>query len=278
MPYRFLVFTDLDGTLLDHDTYSFDAALPALRLLEKENIPLVINTSKSRGEIEMYRSLLGNRHPFVSENGGGIFIPDGYFSRKFRYGRASDGYLVIESGTSRETLRVVLKSVASETGIRLRGISDMSLPEIMEVTGLDEQSARLAMERSYSEPFLIYGDEEEVVRKIVEKGYNHTRGSRFHHILGENDKGKAVRILSGIYRNESPSIESVGVGDSPNDLPMLKEVDFPILVRKKSGIYDSGCRLENLTLADGEGPDGFNSAILKFFIKYEGKTSTENRI
>lgn len=131
MPYRFLVFTDLDGTLLDHDTYSFDAALPALRLLEKENIPLVINTSKSRGEIEMYRSLLGNRHPFVSENGGGIFIPDGYFSRKFRYGRASDGYLVIESGTSRETLRVVLKSVASETGIRLRGISDMSLPEIM---------------------------------------------------------------------------------------------------------------------------------------------------
>jgi len=278
MPYRFLIFTDLDGTLLDHDTYSFDAALPALRLLEKENIPLVINTSKSRGEIEMYRSLLGNRHPFVSENGGGVFIPEGYFSRKFRYDRASDGYLVIEPGTSRETLRGVLKSVASETGIRLRGISDMSLPEIMEVTGLDEQFAGLAMERSYSEPFLIYGDEEEVGRKIVEKGYNHTRGSRFHHILGENDKGKAARILSGIYRIESPSTETVGIGDSPNDLPMLKEVDFPILVRKKSGMYDIGCRLENLTLADGEGPTGFNSAILKFFIKYEGKTSTENRI
>lgn len=278
MPYRFLIFTDLDGTLLDHDTYSFDAALPALRLLEKENIPLVINTSKSRGEIEMYRSLLGNRHPFVSENGGGIFIPERYFSRKILCGRASDGYLVIEPGTPREELIVVLKSVADETRIRLKGISDMSLSEIMEVTGLDEQSARLAMERSYSEPFLIYGNEEEVVRKIIEKGYNHTRGSRFHHILGENDKGKAVRILSGIYRNESPSIESVGVGDSPNDLPMLKEVDFPILVRKKSGIYDSGCRLENLTLADGEGPAGFNSAILKFFIKYEGKTSTENRI
>ena len=278
MPYRFLIFTDLDGTLLDHDSYSFDAALPALRLLEKENIPLVINTSKSRGEIEMYRSLLGNRHPFVSENGGGIFIPERYFSRKILCGRASDGYLVIEPGTPREELIVVLKSVADETRIRLKGISDMSLSEIMEVTGLDEQSARLAMERSYSEPFLIYGNEEEVVRKIIEKGYNHTRGSRFHHILGENDKGKAVRILSGIYRNESPSIESVGVGDSPNDLPMLKEVDFPILVRKKSGIYDSGCRLENLTLADGEGPAGFNSAILKFFIKYEGKTSTENRI
>ncbi|MGH7849106.1 MAG: HAD-IIB family hydrolase [Thermodesulfobacteriota bacterium] len=278
MPHRFLIFTDLDGTLLDHDTYSFDRALPALRLLEKENIPLVINTSKSRAEIERCRSLLGNRHPFVSENGGGIFIPDGCFSRKFRYDRASGGYLVIEPGTPREELRDVLKSVADETGIRLKGLSDMSLSEIMEATGLDEESARLATERGYSEPFLIYGDEAAVGRKIAEKGYSHTRGSRFHHILGENDKGKAVRILSGIYRIESPSIVTVGVGDSPNDLPMLKEVDFPMLVRKKGGIYDSGCRLENLTLADGEGPAGFNSAILKFFIKYEGKTSTENRI
>jgi HAD superfamily hydrolase (TIGR01484 family) len=127
MPHRFLIFTDLDGTLLDHDTYSFDRALPALRLLDKENIPLVINTSKSRGEIERYRSLLGNTHPFVSENGGGIFIPDGCFSRKFRYDRASGGYLVIEPGTPREELRDVLKSVADETGIRKR--PDMSLSD-----------------------------------------------------------------------------------------------------------------------------------------------------
>jgi mannosyl-3-phosphoglycerate phosphatase len=279
MPPRFLVYTDLDGTLLDHDTYSFDKALPALRLLEEENIPLLINTSKSRGEIERYRSLLGNTHPFISENGGGIFIPEGYFSRKFRYDRASGGYLVIERGTPREILRGVLKSVASETGILLRGVSDMSMTELMEATGLDEESALLAMERSYSEPFLIIqGDEAEIVRKIAERGYNHTRGSRFHHILGDNDKGKAVRILTGIYRNESPSIKTIGVGDSLNDLPMLKEVDFPVLVRKRGGIYDSECRLGNMALADGEGPSGFNSALLKFFIKYEEKTSTENRI
>ncbi|MEW6145342.1 MAG: HAD-IIB family hydrolase [Thermodesulfobacteriota bacterium] len=279
MRHKFLVYTDLDGTLLDHDTYSFDKALPALRLLEVENIPLVINTSKSRGEIERYRSLLGNAHPFISENGGGIFIPEGYFSRKFRYDRTYGGYHVIERGTPRDILRGVLSRVASETGISIRGISDMSLAEIMESTGLDEESAFLAMERSYSEPFLIIGgDEAEVGRKIAERGYSYTRGSRFHHILGDNDKGKAVRILTGIYRNESPSIETIGVGDSLNDLPMLKEVDFPVLVRKRGGIYDSGCRLGNATLADGEGPSGFNSALLKFFIKYEEKTSTENRI
>ncbi len=280
MPDRFLIFTDLDGTLLDHDTYSFEPALPALRLLEKEKIPVIICTSKSRGEIERQRSLLRNNHPFISENGGGIFIPEGYFSHEFNYDKKLNGYHVIEPGSPRETLRGVLRSVAKETGIDMKSISDMSVSEIMESTGLNEESAGLAGERSYSEPFLIYGDEsgvETVRRKLREKGYNHTRGSRFHHILGENDKGKAVEIVSGLYKTESGKLTTIGIGDSLNDLPMLRAVDFPVLVRKKGGIYESGFELENLILADGEGPSGWNSAILKFFINYEEKTATKNR-
>jgi mannosyl-3-phosphoglycerate phosphatase len=274
MQRRFVVYTDLDGTLLDHHTYSFDKAVPALRLLESEGVPLVINSSKTRPEIERYRSLLGNTHPFVTENGGGIFIPESYFSRSPGCDRKSGGYCIVELGAPREELKAVLKSVARESGIHLRCISDMSLQEIMEATSLDEESAAFVMERDYSEPFLIYGDESEVGRKIIEKGYDHTRGSRFHHILGGNDKGKAVRILTGIYRSESPSIETLGIGDSLNDLAMLKEVDFPMLVQKKGGAYDEDCRLPNLTLAEGEGPAGFNSAILNFFVRYQGKTSS----
>lgn len=280
MPDRFLIFTDLDGTLLDHDTYSFEPALPALRLLEKEKIPVIICTSKSRGEIERCRSLLGNNHPFISENGGGIFIPEGYFAHEFTYDKKLNGYYVIEPGTPQETLRGVLKSVARETGIDIKGISDMSVSEIMESTGLDRESARLAGERSYSEPFLIYGDDtkvETVRRKLREKGYSHTRGSRFHHILGENDKGKAAGIVSGLYKTESGNLTTIGIGDSLNDLPMLKAVDFPVLVRKKGGTYESGFEPGNLVLADGEGPSGWNSAILKLFINYEEKTATKNR-
>ena len=150
----------------------------------------------------------------------------------------------------------------------------MSLSEIAEITGLDPESAAYVIERDYSEPFLIYGDETEVRRKIIEKGYDCTRGSRFHHILGGNDKGKAVRILTGIYRSESPSIETLGIGDSLNDLAMLKEVDFPVLVQKKGGAYDEDCRLPGIIPAEGEGPAGFNSAILNFFVKHQGKTSS----
>ena len=278
MHHRFVVYTDLDGTLLDHDTYSFDRALPALQLLERENIPLVINSSKTRPEIERYRTLLVNNHPFISENGGGIFIPEGYFSSTFRYDRTKDGYLIIEIGTPRGALIDVLKSVARETGIHLKGVFDMPLTEISEITGLDPDSAALVKERDYSEPFLIDGDEAEVRRKIIEKGYDYTRGSRFHHILCGNDKGRAVRILTEIYRGESPYIKTIGIGDSLNDLPMLKAVDFPVLVRKKDGEWDEGCRAPELILADGIGPEGFNSALLKFFMSYEGKPSTENSI
>jgi mannosyl-3-phosphoglycerate phosphatase len=269
MRYRFLVFSDLDGTLLDHDTYSFEAALPAIRLLKEKKIPLIICTSKSSGEINRLRPLIGNIDPFISENGGGIFIPEGYFPHRYHYNSEIDGFYVIELGTSAKILRGVLKSVAIETGIDIKGLSDMSVAEIMKSTGLDRESSRLARKRSYSEPFLIARNEPEVktvIKKIWDKGYNYTRGSRFHHILGNNDKGKAVKIVTEMYEREWPSVKTIGIGDSPNDLPMLKAVDFPILVSKKGGLYESQLELENIILADGEGPVGFNSAILKFFI------------
>ena len=278
MHSRFVVYTDLDGTLLDHTTYSFDKALPALRMLDREGIPLVISSSKTRPEIERYRSLLGNKHPFVTENGGGIFIPEGYFCTGFSFDRTYGGYSVVELGTPRDVLRDVLKLVARETGIRIEGVFDMSLQKIVKLTGLDPASAEFVQEREYSEPFLIHGDVAEVGRKIIEKGYDHTRGSRFHHILGGNDKGRAVRILTEIYRKESPDVETLGIGDSLNDLAMLEEVDFPILVQKEGGVYEKECRFPGIILAQGEGPAGFNSSILNFFRKYEGKTITENSI
>ena len=73
---NFVIFSDLDGTLLDHNTYSFDAAKQALESIEDKEIPLILCTSKTRGEIEYYRELINNKHPFISENGGGIYIPD----------------------------------------------------------------------------------------------------------------------------------------------------------------------------------------------------------
>lgn len=269
MPKDSVVYTDLDGTLLDHETYSFHPAKEALELLEKKGIPLVICTSKTRAEIEFIRKLLGNREPFISENGGGVFIPEGYFNPGFEYDRVIKHYEVIELGTRSEILTDTLKEISEETGIRIRGFSDMTASELSELTGLDEHTARLSQIRDYSEPFLVNGDKkdtETVVEKIYLKGYRYTRGGRFHHILGENDKGKAVRILEAIYKKELGDIKTVGLGDSLNDLPMLQEVDVPILVQKPGGDYDSCISLDNIIYVDAPGPYGWNSEILKLFM------------
>jgi len=78
MSERIVIFTDLDGTLLDHCTYSYKEAEKALESIRRKNIPLIVCSSKTREEIEIYRKKLLNNGPFISENGGAIFIPEQY--------------------------------------------------------------------------------------------------------------------------------------------------------------------------------------------------------
>jgi mannosyl-3-phosphoglycerate phosphatase len=265
MPSDFLVFTDLDGTLLDYRSYSFEAATPALQFISSKNIPLIICTSKTRAEIELYRRLLANHAPFVSENGGGIFIPDSYFSYDFDYDKEVDGYIVIEPGTPHKILIELLNSIKKDTGVNLKGISDMTIDELSEVSGLNKEQAGLARKREYDEPFIIYGDEgdkERVKEEITRRGFRHTEGGIFQHIMGENDKGKAVRVLIDLFRIKLSEPKTIGIGDSLNDLPMLEAVDIPILVQKPGGGYDSRIKLDNLVFAQGIGPEGWNRAVL----------------
>src|SRR4030042_5645191 len=93
---KVIIFTDLDGTLLDRDTYSFAPAQPALDMIRKKGIPLVFSSSKTRAEMELYRERAGNDHPFIAENGGAVFVPSHYFSFRFPYDRERDGYRVFE--------------------------------------------------------------------------------------------------------------------------------------------------------------------------------------
>ena len=271
---RLVLFTDLDGTLLDHDTYSFEPAREALAALESENVPVVFTTSKTRAEIEKWRRLAGNTDPFISENGGAIFVPEGYFGGDFVYDRKENGYLVIELGAPHRELALALGDIRRETGIEIRGVSEMGVEEVMELTGLGEEDAELVRKREYGEPFVVGGGieaEKTVIGEIEKRGLRHTQGGRFHHILGRNDKGKAVSILKGLYVKEWGLVETAGIGDSLNDLPMLKAVDIPILVRKPGGGYDERIDIAGMAIADAPGPYGWNSAILKLIVSFSEK-------
>ncbi len=264
-----LVFTDLDGTLLDYHTYSFEPALPALKALKEKNIPLIICTSKTRAEIEKWRLKLENVHPFISENGGAIFIPKGYFSHKFCFEREKNNYLVIELGTPYAQLKETLSQIRRSLQLELRGFGDLSPEEVAELCGFSLEEANLAKKREYDEPFLL--DEERSIKKMQEmaniSNLQVTRGGRFFHLMGENDKGKALRLLTDLYREKTEHIEAIALGDSLNDLPMLRAADHPVLVQKPDGNYDLEVKVPNLHLAPGIGPAGWNASVLELLNK-----------
>jgi len=264
---KLVIFTDLDGCLLDSKTYTFGPAQAALRLIKEKKIPLILVSSKTRVEMEEYRRRLKNNHPFVSENGGAVFIPKGYFSFAFSYEREWEEYWVLELGTFYPQIIRALEFIKKETRIRIRGFHDLSEEDLVFLSGLTREEAAWAKKREYDEPFLIEGGEKEikiVQEKIRQRGLNYVWGGRFHHILGKNDKGKAAQILKDLYKKEFSSIWTVGVGDSLNDLPMLSAVDHPIFLKGEEDLSSEILPVKNLVLLEGTGPQAWNEAILDF--------------
>ena len=262
--YPLLVFTDLDGTLLDHETYSFEPARPALRALEERGVPLILCTSKTRAETERWRLALGNAHPFIVENGGGVLVPKGYFPFEAAAGPAGSPYEELEFGTPYSELRRVLTEMRELIHPSIRGFGDMTDEEVAGLCGFSVEEARAAKEREFDEPFVI-GDEKllEAVEALAGRaGLHIVKGGRFHHLVGDNDKGRAVSALRGLYEKALGPLRTVGLGDSLNDEPMLRAVDVPVIVGKPGGGYDPGIDLPGLVRAPGAGPDGWREAVL----------------
>jgi mannosyl-3-phosphoglycerate phosphatase len=270
MPY-YVVFADIDGTLLDTGASSWEAAAPAVRALRAHGIPLVLVSSKTRAELEPLRRRLQHRDPFIVENGAAVFVPQGLFTFPLERVRRKCAYEVIELGMPYHMLRDVLKQIEDAVETPLYGFGDLSVDEIMHVTGRSRTDATLARMREYDEPFLFEGPQavmEEVCRQIVMRGLRWTKSGRFFHLTGDNDKGEAIELLMRCYQREQrlrfqPNpVESVGIGDSLNHVPLLAVVDRPILVQKPDGSFDPDVLLPRLVRRQGIGPAGWNHAVL----------------
>jgi mannosyl-3-phosphoglycerate phosphatase len=254
-----VVVTDVDGCLLDPTSYRWEPAEPAIGVLKRRGIPLVLCSSKTRAEMERLHAELGLDAPYVFENGGGIVIPPG--GPWSRASRRDGGPLLVRLGTPLRDLARTLRDIAREAGARLRGFSRLSTGEISDLTGLPHEQAELARDREHGEPFVLESGDEWDVRKAAERrGLRVTRGGRFHHLTGPVDKGKAVRQVLSLF---GPA-QSIGLGDAENDLGLLGAVDRPILVPRPDGSIDpmleaafpSACR------APLPGPEGWSQAVL----------------
>jgi len=257
-----LVFTDLDGSLLDHADYSWRAAGSVLSRIAASGIPLIFVTSKTRREVEVLHDELGLREPFIVENGAGVFFPVDYRGRTITRGFPRAGYTVVELGVSYDRIRAFMKHHGSRFGIT--GFGDWSVAEIAARTGLSEERAALAGQREFTEPFLPGPRTDMVALEwlAAEHGLKITRGGRFHHLIGAGqDKGEAVRTTRDIFaRCLDSSPPAVGIGDSENDLPMLAQVDIPVVIPRPDGSRLQ-LRLPRLVVADHPGSRGWAEAL-----------------
>lgn len=271
---KIIILTDLDATLLDHNTYSFKPALDAINLAKSKGIDIIFVTSKTKAETELYRKSMDINKPFIVENGGALYIPSGHF-KKYLIGEPLgivNGMLVKIFGLRRDELLDIMVDIKTVSRLKINNMAEMSIDEISAITFLSQDESELARMREYSEPFIIQNkisDSEEVdlINIIKSKGLNVTKGGRFYHLMGENDKGKAALYLIEIYRKfHKCKIISIGIGDSKNDIPLLKNVDIPIAVQRPEGEYNSNLIEETSPfLSGGIGPFGWNKGLLKIF-------------
>ncbi|GAB3281474.1 HAD-IIB family hydrolase [Parahaliea aestuarii] len=259
-----LVFTDLDGTLLDHYNYSYADAMPRLRALERMGIPVIPVTSKTRAEIEQLRAELRNRHPFVVENGAAVFIPEGYFPQAPAETRLYDGYWVREFAPPRSRWLELLESMDEVYSGEFSSFFRLGTRGIMELTGLPEARARQANQREYSEPVHWIGRESRRQRfqaDLEAAGATVLQGGRFLAVSGNTDKGRALRWLRACF---SGPVQDLAAGDSGNDCAMLEAAATALLVRSPAHAFPALRRVDGVIQSRAFGPAGWAEGVSRW--------------
>ena len=265
-----VIFTDLDGTLLDFHTYSYKGADEALAIIREKGIPLVIVTSKTRAEVEVLREKLAIHDPFIVENGGGIFFEKGYRGFEIPGCISQNGYCLIELGKDYREVRRFFRKLKERFPVV--GFGDMSVEEIAKLTGLGLEEAKRASRREFSEPFILKNSSliSGVKREAERHGFCVLKGGRFFHLIASSQsKGKAVKVVSDVFRrNLKRRVVTVALGDSQNDEDMLKAVDIPILIPYPDGSF-SEVKVKNLRRAEFPGSRGWNEAVKGVLHEFE---------
>lgn len=269
MSQQWVIFTDLDGTLLEREGYSYASALPALELIERRNIPLVLNSSKTVAEILSLRTELGNQHPFVAENGAAVIVPTHYFKgmetlEPLDNVTTPDSYCIKRFS---QPHALILKALgeAKALGFTFAGFSDWSAAELSARCGLPAANAAMAKQRIGSEPLLFEGDLPSFMEFLATKQLRAVQGGRFLHVMGQYDKANGVNWLLQAYRTQySPTpIRSVALGDSHNDEGMLNTVDVPIVIKSPHSEQIILTHPKRARFSSAQGPTGWNEQLLK---------------
>ena len=271
---RKIVYTDLDGTLLDHQTYSWQAAAAMLARLHEADIPVVPCTSKTRAELLPLREELALDTPFIIENGAAVLLPKAMDPGGDAALTLRDGFWVRELVPPRAQWLALIQAAYADVGKVARGFSEMSSDEIAAITGLNAAMAERAASREYGEPlqWLVPPKERVAFRDYIEcHGGVVLQGGRFAHVSGGSDKGRALLWLQGYFHHQWGECPiSIAAGDSHNDIAMLETADWALLVRSPSHQPPELMRKSRVLVSDALGPAGWAEGLAQILAKIGG--------
>ncbi len=266
-----LISTDLDGTLLDHHTYSHAAAAPVLEALLKQHIPCILNTSKTFAELIELRQQLHHQDAFIVENGAAVYIP-----KTSQLGLLPGGneispledigdYWRKAFAPSRSRMIDIIQELRD--GYRFTGFSDMAVQDVIDLTGLSDAQARLAMQREYTEPLLWQdspGALKRFANELSDMDLQIQRGGRFAHVMGLSDKSQAMLWIADLYTKAfGKAVTTMALGDGQNDVGMLSKADIAVVVRSPAHPPPKVPDRNDVWLTEHYGPEGWAEAVSK---------------
>lgn len=251
-PPLLVVFSDLDGTLLDHETYDWSAARPALERLIGLGCPVILSSSKTAAEIlPLQQAMRLERFPAIVENGAGIIGLDA---------------VQAPADTTYAQIRDRLDALPAALRAGFHGFGDMTLTELRDRTGLDEAAARRAQNRDFSEPGIWTGSEADrrsFEAALLEQGLAVQQGGRFLTVSDGRSKADGMGRILAHYRPR----QSLALGDAPNDIDMLQTAGFGIIINNPHRPPLPplpGEATGRITRTRLPGPEGWNTAVNDF--------------
>jgi len=256
-----IIFTDLDGTLLDHDNYQCEVIKPFLAELSLHNIHVIFNTSKTFAEVTAIQKSLAHHQPFIVENGAAIYMPKGYFSVKPIGCDEHHDYWRYELTQSHQQLHLDLNHKAVQFSACYQFFSQMDTAQVSALTGLSIEQSKLALSRQYSDPIHFTGDakqQSEFVELLESLEYQVLIGGRFIHATKGNNKGQAQHWLLNEFKKAfNNPFTVIALGDSHNDIAMLKAADIAILINNPGSKVQSDIKQKAWQISDKPAPEGW---------------------
>ncbi|MEO9914564.1 MAG: HAD-IIB family hydrolase [Parasphingorhabdus sp.] len=256
-----VIFTDLDGTLLDHHSYSAQPADRLIQLLSDRNLAEVVPiTSKTFSELLWLKRDLPI--PFsigVTENGSVIHGPEGYFQTD------SVRSQTVTMGVAYQDILDQINKLSPSIRKNMNGFSDMSVAEVGRATGLSFDDAERAKDRQATEPFLWTGSDEELAALETNVGradIQLQRGGRFYHLTGRATKEQAMDYIIKVTaeRKADSKIVAIALGDGPNDLAMIEAADVGVIMPNPEGVTITSTK-PHVRTAPFPGPEGWVIAV-----------------